>query len=444
MKEIDTTKTMNTHAHRSIKKKAHRFLQKAYFVTGILLAMIVQLACNNDPDINVPIIEENTSNKKQPRFICEKNVEKKKLSKANRILENKLWSETLKYLEGFVEGLESTTKSCNSPSVITQTYSPKLKGIQRECLRNKKDIKQMIKHIKIVLKFPNKARVCFDAQKNYKEFPLYTPSENMKKQNKVASWINRSTLSDFYKKRTGKIGKAGRELSNAFRSILKKTKTPSAISKDITFNTLPTLWTSVGWLPFYADNKLALNDRFRGGYAYAEVMGPWGLLRIKSIDKEIVGSEVGMTIQLGDSYYPYHYHDPQEVYMNLTPTECVDENKFMVMNWDNGALKQKINKDGSVDVTVRAPKKRWQKWFTNHSSKKNWITYFNRHAIHSFYVNKKCFDPNDPSGLVTMWARTTSRKHNQSTRICKPSKQGKLPVGPGDLFTCSIDGIITD
>ena len=45
-------------------------------------------------------------------------------------------------------------------------------------------------------------------------------------------------------------------------------------------------------------------------------MGPWGLLRIKEIDGELVGAEIGMTIQL-ESFYPYHFHHSQEIYMNI-------------------------------------------------------------------------------------------------------------------------------
>ena len=99
---------------------------------------------------------------------------------------------------------------------------------------------------------------------------------------------------------------------------------------------------------------------------------------------------------------------------------------------------------GGVAVEVSAPEANWQQWYASHSVEKDWVTYFHRHAIHAFYVNKTCFDENDPSGLVTMWARTTAREHSQTTRICDPVNTDGRPVGPTDLFTCNIQEIIVE
>ena len=311
----------------------------AYCTLVLSSALLLCTACNDDDD--------GDDNKPIPIFTCEDNIENENLSEAEKALEDLLWNETLKYLEGFLEGVESTTGMCSEANAaITQTYTAELGGPQRECLTDKKDIQAMVKHIKAVLEFPDQARACFDAQRNYTVFPLYAPSEALKGKHDVAQWVGRTSLNEFFEKREGVIGEAGRELADAFEPILKKTKVPEVISQDITYNALPELWASVGWIPFYADNERALNDRFRGGYAYAEVMGPWGLLRVKAIDEETVGAEVGMTIQLGDTYYPYHYHDPQELYINLTPAECIDENQFMVMDWDNEAFRQTNQADG--------------------------------------------------------------------------------------------------
>ena len=74
------------------------------------------------------------------------------------------------------------------------------------------------------------------------------------------------------------------------------------------------------WAGYRSTRKIhdAGGDRFRGGYLYAELMGPWGNLRIEEIDGEKVGAEIGMTVQLFNTSYPFHYHHPQEIYMTLT------------------------------------------------------------------------------------------------------------------------------
>lgn len=418
-----------------LKPKKCSLLKKSIPILLLIIISSLLTSCQDDNAMQEP---------ESPMFECEENIDITTLSEDEKALEDLLWAETLKYLKGFLELLEKSSANCNElEKAITQTFDSDLNVEKRECLADKEDVQKMITHIKAVLKYPDQARRCFDSQRNYDVFSLYTPNESMKTNGEVTNWVDRPTLSDYFKDFPNEIGQAGIELSNAFQTILSKSETPSTISEDITYNNLPNLWSAVGWIPFYAENESAINSRFRGGYAYAEVMGPWGLLRIKSINGETVGSEIGMTMQLGDTYYPYHYHDPQEIYINLTPEVCKDENQFMVMDWNSEEFTQKSNTDGSVEVEVSAPNGNWKKWFKGHSSVNDWLTYFHRHAIHSFYVNKDCYDPNDPSGLVTMWARTTSRTFNQSTRICKPvAVSNGSPVGPADLFTCPIETII--
>ena len=53
----------------------------------------------------------------------------------------------------------------------------------------------MVKHVNWVLDHPDMARTCFDSQKNYEAFPLYSPNDEMKAASKVASW-DRSTYAE--------------------------------------------------------------------------------------------------------------------------------------------------------------------------------------------------------------------------------------------------------
>ena len=51
-------------------------------------------------------------------------------------------------------------------------------------------------------------------------------------------------------------------------------------------------------------NKKA-EANMRGGYAYAEIIGPYGLIQIDSINGEKVGIEIGMTNQVLFSKFYY-------------------------------------------------------------------------------------------------------------------------------------------
>lgn len=370
-----------------------------------------------------------------PNFICNSDIDRTELTASELELEDRLWTEVLAYLDG-VHSLLTTPAEClDGPEAVLQTLDDNGARPQRECINRHRDVELMIKHLDAVLSHPEAARACFDTQRNYEAFGLYAPNEEIRAADPVSSWIDRPTLNDYYEGRAGEVGEAGRELASDFASIIENTQTPEPVSSDLTANTLNTLWSAVGWIPFYAENSAALNPRFRGGYAYAEVMGPWGLLRIEEIDGETVGAEIGMTVQLGDTFYPYHYHHPQEWYVTLTPRTCVEFNRFMVMHWDNPAFEQQRVEDG-WSVTVPASESASQR-FMPQGTERDWLTYFERNAIHAFEVAPSCDDR--PGGLVTVWARTTSRDNDQTTRICAPAHGAGIPVSADDEFVCDLD-----
>lgn len=371
----------------------------------------------------------------QPVFVCDEDIDRADITGVERELEDRLWDETLSYLRGVRDVLTTPAGCLDGPRAVTQTLNDAQDGVERRCITRYRDVELMIKHLDAVLEYPEAARACFDNQARYEAFQLYSPNAEMVAADPVATWINRPTLEDYYTDRDDEVGEAGRELAAHFEILLANTVSEHTVGSDVTFNGLPTLWRSVGWLPFYAESESGISPRFRGGYTYAEVMGPWGLLRIKSIDGETVGAEIGMTVQLGDTFYPYHYHHPQEWYITLTPNACVHGNEFAVMFWDNPAFNQ-IRRERGWRVEVPADDADMR--FIEQGVEQDWLTYFERNAIHAFNVAGSC--NGEPSGLVSIWARTTARDNDQTTRMCVVAdSEGNLPIGPGVGFICELD-----
>lgn len=363
-------------------------------------------------------------------FVCDDDIDTATQgSKESQLL----WQQTLTYLEGVQEILTKSQGCKIGPIAVTESNNGS-GNVARDCTADYHDVQKVIKHVEQVLANPEAAKACFDTQKNYEGIALYTPNEALKSKSEVTAWLDRPTLTEFYNKKTGGIKEAGLALADEFWSIVTHTHMPDYLQKDITANSLPELWAAVGWLPFYADAKKVHNDRFRGGYAYAEVMGPWGLLRIKSIDGESVGAEIGMTIQLQDTFYPYHFHHSQEFYLPLTTPSCGSENRFFVAHADN-ALFEHNNEDGSfiidADENIDLPA-----WFIPKSPNGNNFTYFERNAIHAFDAAKSC--GKDVTGIVSVWGRTRARDNVQTTQVCEVIDQqgGERNAEPHSRFLC--------
>lgn len=375
------------------------------------------------------------------QFQCQDDVKPTSFTTEEQKLVDQFWNESLIYLDQYLKALETPTGQCKDSAQATiQTYNSETGKMQTQCIMKYRDVELVAKHLKAVLAEPDKAKACFDPQKNYKAFPLYTPSAQVQNLSATSKWINRPLLTDYYKKIGGEIGAAGLELNENFFEITSRTDTTLHWTKDVSIKGLPTLWSSVGWIPFYAENPNAGSDRFRGGYLYAEVMGPWGNLRIKEIDGEKVGAEIGMTAQLFNTSYPYHYHHPQEIYMTLTKPQCIDQNKHMVMHWDNNQFKQKRSDNGWT-VNIDGSKGKWKKWFSNQDPEQNWLTYFERNAIHAFQTLEGCNQTIKNSGLVTVWARTTAQDNNQTTQLCRPMPGAKdiKTMKPEDKAICTLN-----
>lgn len=370
-------------------------------------------------------------------FICQDDVTPATYSPHEQALVDQFWNESLTYLGQYLHVLEKPSGQCKDSAEATiQTYDAATGAKQSRCIMRYRDIELLAKHLRAVLAEPDKAKACFDPQKNYDAFPLYTPSRAVQALSPTAKWLDRPLLTDYFRKLGGEIGAAGLELNENFVAVTSRTDTGAHWSNDVSVKGLPTLWSSVGWIPFYAENPNAGADRFRGGYLYAELMGPWGNLRIKQIDGETVGAEIGMTVQLFNTSYPFHYHHPQEIYMTLTKPQCIDQNQYMVMHWDNDEFGHERRADGWT-VSIDGANGKWKKWFANQDSNREWLTYFERNAIHAFHAKEGCNQTIENSGLVTVWARSTAQDNEQSTRLCKSAAGGKVE-GPGDKAVCEL------
>ncbi|MGY9003150.1 MAG: dimethylsulfonioproprionate lyase family protein [Rhodospirillales bacterium] len=371
-------------------------------------------------------------------FTCNSDVPTESYSPEEQALVDTYWDEVLTYLGAYHAVLTQPSGRClDSAEAVIQTYDGHTGTQQSRCIMRYSDVKQVMSHVKAVLDEPEKAKACFDPQKPDANPMLYTPSVTVQQSTKVSRWLNRPLLTDYYREMGGEVGQSGLELNKNFLEITTRTNALPHWPTDVSINGLPVLWSSVGWLPMYSKRPDAINKRFRGGYLYAEVMGPYGNLRIDTIDEEKVEAEIGLTVQLFNSAYPFHHHDPQEIYINLTLPKCVDQNTYALMHWDNPALIQERRNDGWA-VHVDGASGAWKQWFRNLNTRTGWLAYIERNAIHAFFLKEGCNQTIENSGLVTSWARTTSRTSDQNTHICEPALAGGESMMPWTKGICHI------
>jgi hypothetical protein len=117
--------------------------------------------------------------------------------------------------------------------------------------------------------------------------------------------------------------------------------------------------------------------------------------------------------------------------MNIGKSSCPKQNTFMVMHWDNPSFTQERTEDGwDVSIDKSKGKHRKATWFrpTSPSDPNEWIAYYERNAIHATRVGAKCGKGDAPSGFAQVWARTSSRDNNQTTKICVPVDKSGNPI----------------
>lgn len=334
-----------------------------------------------------------------------------------------LWEETLTYLEGYARALtKSDNSTCkNSALAITETNNPDLSGPNYQCIMDNIDMQVMVKHIHAVLENPDKAKQCFSAKKDHKG--LLSPSKKLSKKSVVAKWLNRPEMSQYFKGQSNTALKnEGIKFADNFDEMITgaDVKMPGNFPFDISANALPNLWASVGWVPMYsrtdARSITAGESSFRGGYAYAEVMGKWGLLQINSINGEEVGAEIGMTVQKVDSFYPYHFHIAKEIYHTIREPQCLNSTKQLIISENNPVLTQGENGlvyDGSNIEDV-------DHYFVSTTPEKDPLIYIPTNSIHAFDLKEHCEVKPDGSAHVAIWARSVTPSYGGTT-LCELS-----------------------
>ncbi|MEM6960261.1 MAG: dimethylsulfonioproprionate lyase family protein, partial [Myxococcota bacterium] len=212
----------------------------------------------------------------------------------------------------------------------------------------------------------------------------------------AARWINRNSYAEAFDT-ANSIHQELREFGASFPSILGLIRTPSGWTHPVDPTALPDLWSAAGWIPFYIDREEAGTEAFRSGYAYAEVMGPWGMLRVDEIAGEPFQGEIGMTVQRAGTFYPPHFHHAPETYMPLEISDCVTPNTFLLTPAEFGAPGEPM-----TSPPVYRP-------MTATTSP---LIYIARRYRHGFRT-KEC-------ALVTVWARTVVRDGRiQETSLCR-------------------------
>nr|WP_090368366.1 hypothetical protein [Ferrimonas sediminum] len=359
-----------------------------------------------------------------------------------------LWQETLKYLQGYAVALSTTDGNCrNSDQSMYQTNTHDLKGPQYMCIMDRRDMKLMVKHIYAVINNPDKAKQCFGAREEVNW--IYSPGGELEKNSPVAQWLNRTTFEEFFDSKVTdtEVKKFGKEFTDNFAKMVTgdDIQLPAAFPFDVSANALPNLWASVGWFPMYAEdserNKRNF-DKTRGNYAYAEVFGHWGLLRIDEINNEKVGAEVGMVTQRIDSFYPYHNHAISEIYYTMREPACADEFQNFAVREDSPLVKTVSETDTIREVEFDAGMANESWFWANTSPKKDDLAYFHQNTIHAFnYNGANCHAKPEEKAIVTVWARSNANdKRNDygTTRLCESAERPDTPAMRGEKIRCDL------
>ena len=357
-----------------------------------------------------------------------------------------LWKETLQYLKAYVIALTTSNGECtDSDQAIYETVN----GLKKMCIMEQRDMQLVVKHIYLILLNPEKAKKCFAARSDVEW--LYSPGGQARKNSTVDQWLNRMTLKEFFsqKVKDPKVKQKGIAFAQNFSDMITgdDIQLPPNFPYDISANALPNLWAAVGWVPMYAENNERSLKNFkntRGGYAYGEIFGHWGLLRIDEINGEKVGAEVGMVVQAVDTFYPYHNHAMPEMYYTIKKPACANEFKTFAMTQDNKLVKTLTENDTlrTIEFDTHIPQE-YRMWS---SSAPNYqpLVYFHPNTIHAFEVDGGCESNPEEKALVPIWARSDAYdRHNDygTTILCESAKAPGTPAERGETIQCDLSKV---
>ncbi len=406
----------------------------------LLLLVIITLPNLYAQDMKIPDFIDKAEIE---NFDCKCLKEEVKYSKKEQAYVDILWEESLQYLKAYAIALTTSTGKCvNSDEAIYETVD----GHKKMCVMDQRDMQLMVKQIYLVLLNPDKAKKCF-ATRSEVDW-LYSPGGKTRENSKVDQWINRMTFEEFFNQKVTDPGvkKEGLSLTKHFNKMITgdDIAMPDNFPYDVSANALPNLWAAVGWFPMYAEESERNDKNFintRGGYAYGEIFGNWGLLQIDEINGEKVGAEVGMVVQSVNTFYPYHNHAISEMYHTIRTPACVNEFKTFALEEDNPTVTT-VYEDESmkrVQFNTNVPQE-YMMWATGAPDHQPFV-YFRRNTIHAFEVDGSCEAKPEEKALVTIWARSNandSRNDYGSTLLCECADKPGTPAKKGDMIQCDL------
>ncbi|MDB2387237.1 hypothetical protein N9W21_07835, partial [Shewanella sp.] len=355
-----------------------------------------------------------------------------------------LWHETLRYLEAYAIALTNDQSSgcLNSDAALVDSTE----GGQSMCVMDKRDMKLMVKNIYQVLNNKDEAKKCFGAREDVSW--IYNPGGELTENSPVAQHFKRTTFKAFFdKKVTDKdVKKYGEQFTNNFYKMVTgdEVKMPAVFPYDISANALPNLWAAAGWFPMYAEESKRNDKNFnniRGGYAYAEIFGHWGLLRIDEINGEKVGAEVGMTVQSVDTLYPFHNHAISEIYYNMRVPACTNQFKTIAVREDSPLVKTVKENDTMRRVQFDEGQHNSQTMWLSASAEQDPLMYFHQNTIHAFDVDGSCEAQPEERAIVSVWARSNAHdKRNDygTTLLCESAVNPGTPAKRGEVIQCDL------
>lgn len=375
-------------------------------------------------------------------FICL--GEEQAYSKSDQKYVDILWDETLQYLQSYAIAL---TNSENGPCLHSDlAMYDSTEGGKNMCIMDRRDMKLLVKNIYQVINNPHKAKKCFGAREDVDW--IYSPGGKLAQNSPVATWLRRTTFDTFFdtKVTNKEVRKLGKEFTKNFTEMVtgSEIKMPSAFSTDISANTLPNLWAAAGWYPMYAEESKR-NDKnynnIRGGYAYAEIFGHWGLLRIDEINGEKVGAEVGMTVQSVDTLYPYHNHAISEIYYNMRVPACANQFKSFAVREDSPLIKTVKEDDKVRQIQFDAGQHNGHTMWLSSSADSDPLMYFHQNTIHAFDIDGSCEAKPEERAIVSVWARSNAHdKRNDygTTLLCESAKSPGTPAHKDEVIQCDL------
>ena len=410
-----------------------------------LLFLLFTITCVhiNAQDIKIPDFIDTSDIE---NFDCKCSEKEVKYSKKEQKHIDVLWKESLQYLEAYAIALTTSTGKCvNSDEAIFETAN----GHQRMCVMDQKDMQLMVKHIYLILLNQDKVKKCFAARKEIDW--LYSPGGIARENSEVDQWLNRTTLEDFFNKKVtdSEVQEEGISFAKNFGKMITGDDIvmPDNFPFDVSANALPNLWAAVGWSPMYGEDSERNKKNFkntRGGYAYGEILGHWGLLRIDEINGEKVGAEVGMVVQAVNTFYAYHNHAISEMYHTIRTPACANEFQTFAIDEDNPLVKTVYEDEHirRVQFDTNIPQE-YRMWSTG-APKHQPFVYFNRNTIHAFEVDGSCEAKPEEKALVTIWARSNAadkRNDYGTTRLCESAENPGTPGKRGECIQCDLTKI---